>query len=110
MNNKKNNIISNQINNNSLPNASQYKQNIKQNNIKKYIINNEEKNSLKSQIIQNKHFNSLQMKNLDNKDYKSSMTKIFQKHINDSKKEEFEKQKIDEVKFLLNKIVSDFEV
>ena len=102
-NNKKSKNIYSQINNNSLPNVEKFE---KKNNIKKFIINiNNEKSNLKSQIINNKGYNLSNISNYNN----NIMPKIYQKHLNESKKEEYEKQKIDEVKILLDKIVSDFE-
>ena len=39
----------------------------------------------------------------------SPIHKIYEKHYNNCKKEEFEKQKIEEVKELFDKIVPDFQ-
>ena len=64
----------------------------------------EEKKILKSQILNNNQLD------FENSEYKmDSIPRLYQKHLNNSKKEELEKQKIDEVKDLLDKIVLDFE-
>ncbi len=108
INNKKNKKI-NIHNNISLPNLDEYK---RKNKIKKYIIFDGRKNNLKSQIIKNDNpiFGLLNIPNLEKINHKnSSISKIYEKHLNSCKKEEHEKQQIDEFKDLLDKIVSDFE-
>ena len=106
--NKKNKINYSQNNNdNSLPSVDDHKT---KSEIKKYIINDGGKNNLKSQLINNKPINLFNIPKLEIRDYKNiSIPKIYEKHINISKKEKYEKQQIDEVKGLLDKIVSDFE-
>ena len=107
INNNKNKKI-NFHNNISLPNLDEYK---RKNKLKKYIIYDRNKNNLKSQIINNNNsIGLLNVPNLEKINYKnSSISKIYEKHLNSCKKEEYEKQQIDEVKDLLDKIVSDFE-
>ena len=98
INNRNQRNNSRQNNNNSLPNVEKY---LRKNENK---IDIEDKNNIKSQILNNYAFDIV------NPEYKAdSIPRLYQKHLNISKKEELEKQKIDEVKDLLDKIVSDFE-
>jgi hypothetical protein len=93
--------------NKSLPNVEEHKR--KYIEKKLFKMNGMAKNNIKSQII--KPYDNFNMPIIESRNYNNRSThKIYEKHLNNSIKEEYEKQKIDEVKVLLDKIVSDFDV
>jgi hypothetical protein len=100
--NKQNKININQKNNQSLPNVEGYRNN---NNLKNYMIN-EGKINLKSQIINKRNSrNELKIPKIDHRHTRN----IPIPKLNYSQTHDIEKQKIEEVKDLIDKIVSDFD-
>ena len=105
-NKNKKNIKINHKSNHSLPNVVGSKNNF---NLKKYMIN-EGKNNIKNKLINKDSGNELKIPKIySNISRNISVPKIYEKHLSVSKTEEIEKQKIDEVKDLINQIVSDFD-
>ena len=100
--NKQNKINVSQKNNQSLPNVEGYRNNI---NLKNYLIN-EAKTNLKSQIINKRNYrNELQIPKIDNRHSRN----IPRPKLNFPQTHDIEKQKIEEVKDLIDKIVSEFD-
>jgi hypothetical protein len=103
----KNKIKINHKSNHSLPNVAGFKNNF---NLKKYMIN-EGKINLKNKLLNKDLGNELKIPKIYNNNISRniSVPKIYEKHLSVSKTEDIEKQKIDEVKDLINQIVSDFD-
>ena len=105
--NNKRNKMYNRENNNSLPDLNELKIKI---NIRNKIISDGVGKNEKSQLIKNNSIMAFNIPKFENKLLNNSpIHKIYEKHYNNCKKEEFEKQKIEEVKELFDKIVSDFQ-
>ena len=108
---KNNNFIKNRNNesqnNKSLPDVKEYK---RKKLLRKIVLADGKKKSVKSRIIKNNSFSLLDLpKNTNRNNDNSPMRKLYEKYVNNYKKEEYEKKKIEEVKELFDKIVSDFD-
>ena len=100
--NKQYKINTSQKNNQSLPNVEGYKNNI---NLKKYIIN-EGKTNIKSQIINKRNSrNELKIPKIVNRHTRNIPIPKF----NFPQTHDIEKRKIEEVKDLIDRIVSEFD-